>query len=129
MILLDSDIVIYLFKAQTRDLIARQLRDGAIATCNLVKAEVLGYPGLSEADVGELRGFFGSLTNFAFDEEVTEAVIAIRRRLRLPLPDAIIAGTALAHDLVLWTHNWRDFEGVPGLRMFDPLATTGGTPR
>src|SRR5690606_12074681 len=94
MILLDSNIVIYLFKSQTRDLIACKLHDEAIASCNLVRSEVLGYPGLSEADVGELRGFFCSFTNFSFDEEVTEAVIAIRRRLRLPLPDAIIAGTA-----------------------------------
>ena len=122
MILLDSNVVIYLFRPATRDLIGERLHGQAMVTCNVVRAEVLGYPGLTDSDEHELRGFLDSLPNLPFDEAVTEAVIAIRRDHRVPLPDAIIAGTAMANDAVLWTHNTSDFQGIPGLRRFDPLG-------
>lgn len=121
MILLDSNIVIYLFQPATRDRIAERLRGQALATCNLVKAEVLGYPGLTERDAAEFRAFLDALPSFPFDDAVTEAVIEIRRRRRMQLPDAVIAGTALVNELVLWTHDARGFQDVPGLRTFDPL--------
>jgi tRNA(fMet)-specific endonuclease VapC len=37
-------------------------------------------------------------------------------------PDMLIAATALAHDLTLVTHNLRDFQRVPGLRLLDWIA-------
>lgn len=122
MILLDSNVVIYLFRPATRELIGERLRGQAMATCNVVRAEVLGYPALAEADEQELRDFLDALPNLVFDEAVTETVIAIRRNHRIPLPDAIIAGTAMVHDAVLWTHNSSDFQGISGLRLFDPLG-------
>lgn len=121
MILLDSNIVIYLFKPATRERIVGRLHGQVLATCNVVRAEVLGYPGLTEADERELRGLLDTLPNLPFDEAVTEAVIEIRKARRIGLPDAIIAGTAMAHDAVLWTHNTGDFQGVPGLQTYDPL--------
>ncbi len=38
------------------------------------------------------------------------------------LGDALIAATALTHDLTLVTHNTKDFEWVEGWSVFDPLA-------
>jgi predicted nucleic acid-binding protein len=38
------------------------------------------------------------------------------------LPDAIIAATAVVNNLVLWTHNMKDFENIPDLQVYDPLA-------
>ena len=35
--------------------------------------------------------------------------------------DLMIAATALAHDITLVTHNVKDFERVPGLRIVDWL--------
>ncbi len=40
-----------------------------------------------------------------------------------PALDLFIACTALVHDLTLVTHNVKDFEYVPGLRMPDWLAS------
>ena len=39
------------------------------------------------------------------------------RELDLRLPDALIAATALEHDLQLATRNTKDFASVRGLRM------------
>ncbi len=36
--------------------------------------------------------------------------------------DALIAAVALAHDLTLVTHNARDFEQIPDIRLADWLA-------
>jgi predicted nucleic acid-binding protein len=37
----------------------------------------------------------------------------------LPMADGLIAATALAHDLTLWTRNTRDFDAT-GVRLFNP---------
>jgi predicted nucleic acid-binding protein len=38
----------------------------------------------------------------------------------LPVPDSLIAATALANDFVLVTRNAKDFEGIEGLRVVNP---------
>lgn len=40
----------------------------------------------------------------------------------MSLGDAIIAATALVHDLTLVTRNLDDFRWIAGLRLLDPLA-------
>jgi toxin FitB len=42
----------------------------------------------------------------------------------MSLGDALIAATALAHQLTLVTHNTKDFEWVTGLALLDPLTNT-----
>ena len=56
--------------------------------------------------------------------EVDRAVAARAGRLRgetgVATPDALIAATAIEHDLVLVTRNRKDFEAVKRLRIRDP---------
>jgi len=42
---------------------------------------------------------------------------------KLKLGDALIAATALVHDLELVTHNLADFSWITGLRVVDPMAS------
>jgi toxin FitB len=58
--------------------------------------------------------------------QVSEAVAeragtmqAVRSR---PGNDALLAATALIHDLTVVTRNRRDFSGIPGLRIVDPWS-------
>jgi tRNA(fMet)-specific endonuclease VapC len=37
---------------------------------------------------------------------------------RLSLPDALIAATALRHDLSLYTLNLKDFKYIPGIKLY-----------
>lgn len=71
-----------------------------------------------EATLTEARRF----VPLPYDEAVAEALAtlldAARRkhpRAKTPLADAIIAATALAHDLTVWTLD-RDFEVLAGLQ-------------
>lgn len=122
MILLDSNIVIYLRDPQWGEKIFDQIDDERLATCNVVISEVLGFKGLEKADADYFERFFVTMKNFQFDDAVTKMVIELRRRYAIQLPDAIVAATALVNDLTLCTHNVEDFEKISDLLLFDPLA-------
>lgn len=51
------------------------------------------------------------------DREVAERAGRVAREHDLRLPDALIAATALEHDLQLSTRNVKDFDRVRGLRL------------
>jgi predicted nucleic acid-binding protein len=122
-ILLDSNIVIYLRNPKWGEKIFSQIEDERLATCNVIVSEVLGFKGLEKSDANYFERFFVTMKNFQFDDTVTKMIIELRRRHTIQLPDAIIAATALANDLSLCTHNVEDFEKIPDLLLFDPLIS------
>ena len=56
----------------------------------------------------------------AVDRAVAERAGRLRRETRVATPDALIAATAIEHDLVLVTRNRKDFEPVKQLRIRAP---------
>jgi predicted nucleic acid-binding protein len=51
------------------------------------------------------------------DRAIAERAGRIKREVGIPMPDALIAGTALEHHLSLATRNTRHFESIRGLRL------------
>jgi len=47
--------------------------------------------------------------------------VNIRRDKKVKTPDAIIAGTALAYDLILISNNEKDFSNIKGLKFINPF--------
>ncbi|NQZ10542.1 MAG: hypothetical protein HRT35_25595 [Algicola sp.] len=45
----------------------------------------------------------------------------LRQQRKMSLGDAIIAATALEHHQTVVTHNVKDFEGIEGLKVVDPI--------
>lgn len=41
---------------------------------------------------------------------------------KLSLPDALIAATALVHNLELYTLNTKDFRSIFGLQLYQPMS-------
>ncbi len=123
MILLDSNIVIYLRDPRWGEKIFRQLDDERLATCNVIIAEVLGFKGLEKTDADYFELFFVTMKNCQFDDRVTKIAIELRKGYFIQLPDALIAATALVNDLSLCTHNAEVFEKIPDLLLFDPLIS------
>jgi tRNA(fMet)-specific endonuclease VapC len=67
---------------------------------------------------------FRALTILPFAEQAAEATAIVRANLKrrgrpIGAYDALIVGTALAHDLTLVTSNVREFQQVAGLRIED----------
>lgn len=76
-----------------------------------------------------LRLWFETRVLPAFDGRIFAVDAAVARccaRLHVPDPraerDALIAATALVHDLVLATRNVRDFDGIVDLQLVDPWS-------
>lgn len=71
-----------------------------------------------------MDAFFGAIRVLPYDRAAAEATAraraSLKRRGRLiGAYDVLIAGIALAHDLILVTSNLREFKRVEGLRIED----------
>jgi hypothetical protein len=53
------------------------------------------------------------------DDHVVDKTIELRKKYKIKLPDAVIAATAIQHDLTLITHNVDDFRKISTLKWTD----------
>ncbi|MDR2692453.1 MAG: type II toxin-antitoxin system VapC family toxin [Dysgonamonadaceae bacterium] len=81
----------------------------------ITKMELLGFSKVEQ----ELASFVDCADVLMIDENVTDKTIEIRKRYRIKLPDAVIAATALVHNMTLLTRNIRDFKSIKGLTVLN----------
>lgn len=67
-----------------------------------------------------LRRFLAPFVDLTVDGVVAELAGMIRREAGIATPDALIAATALTHDIPLMTRNRRHFDQVGKLRVVGP---------
>ena len=67
-----------------------------------------------------LTDFVDSSIILPLSNIVVQITIELCRRNRIKLPDAIIAATAQAENLVLVTRNTDDFKHIPDLQVLNP---------
>jgi len=85
----------------------------------VTKIEVLGFNAPDE-HCQLLVNFMNDATVFGLTDNIVDASIAIRKKHKTKLPDAIIAATALVYDLVLISRNISDFKNIDSLKVVDP---------
>lgn len=49
-------------------------------------------------------------------EDIIEETIRLRKQIKIKIPDAIIAATALTNNMTLITRNTNDFTGIVNLK-------------
>jgi predicted nucleic acid-binding protein len=119
--LLDSNILIYAANQSAPE--SESLATSAdSAVASVIHIEVYGFTGLKPDEKAALDILFRRLTVHPLDTAVIERAIALRQENKMGLADAIIAATALVHDLPLATRNEEDFKHVAGLRVVNPFA-------
>lgn len=119
--LIDSNIVIYSVLPEHAFLDA--WLDRADTSFSVItQIEVLGFSQLTDAQRERFEELFGVAATFPLDDAVTQACIRLRCARRMKLGDAIIAATALVHDLPLVTRNVEDFVDIPGLQVVNPFV-------
>lgn len=124
MILADSNIVIYA-RQKGYDHLRTLLANESVAACSVVEIEVLGWHFLEPADEEAFRDFFTQAVMYQLDEAVIAQTIQLKRQQpKMHLGDTIIAATALAYNLELWTANVEDFDEVDGLKLHNPLEAS-----
>jgi predicted nucleic acid-binding protein len=74
----------------------------------------------------ELQQFFAACHVLPVTDAVVARAIELRQGRKMALGDALIAATALEMGRELLTHNSKDYEGIAGLVVIDPIA--GGDP-
>jgi hypothetical protein len=124
--LCDSNILIY--AADPGDTVCAPFteRDDA-AIASVSRIEVLGFPGfenLPEEHRARLHEVVGSMVELELNENVIQRAIALRQQKRMSLADAVIAATALVHDLPLVTRNVDDFKHIAGLKLINPFEAS-----
>ena len=122
MTLLDSNIIIYAAKPEHFKL--RQfIRENAPFVSAVSYVEVLGYSQLGRDERRHFEAFFASATILPISDAVLDAAVRLRQTRKMPLGDALTAGTALVHGLTLVTRNTKDFDWVPGLTLLNPFQS------
>lgn len=85
----------------------------------ITQIELLVWIPMPVISVG-VQLFLDASNIFDLASNVIAQTVLVRTKYRLKLPDAIIAGTALAHNLTLVTRNRKDFDKIAGLQIINP---------
>jgi tRNA(fMet)-specific endonuclease VapC len=103
---------------------------GRISVPTIVVAELYAWahsaPNRAKR-VAAVQDLLSDFTILPFDVDSAERFGELRGTLQrkgrgIPTADLMIASIALVHDLTLVTHNTKDFQSIPGLRLEDWIA-------
>ena len=124
--LVDTDRVVDYLKGRPDavELLNRLIDDGLFVSI-ITYGEI--YEGINfgrdpTANERAFRYFLRGATVLGVSQAVARRFARIRGELRqqritVPMPDLLIAATAVEHDLTLLTRNLRDFQRIPGLKL------------
>jgi predicted nucleic acid-binding protein len=118
--LIDSNIIIYAAQPEHNDL--RQfIAEHAPAVSAVSYVEVLGYHQLTQEEREYFEEFFAAAQILELSQPVLDRAVQLRQSRRMTLGDALIAATALVHNLTLVTRNDEDFEWIEDLDILNPF--------
>lgn len=119
--LIDTNVIIDNFGNKLPENAKNFLSSLDVTISAVTKIEILGWLNATKVQLQPLYDFMEIANILPIDETVIEKTIKLRQLKKIALGDAIIAGTALAHDLVLITRNISDFKNIDGMQVIDPL--------
>lgn len=127
MILCDTNILIEFYKSN--DLVIQQLRQigsHQLAISVMTRAE-LYYGAFNKQELNRIQKNLDLLQNIPIDQTISEKFIQLMTQYslshKLTIPDALIAATALIHNMSLYTLNLKDFRFIPDLNIYQPPAS------
>ena len=85
----------------------------------VTRIEVFAKP-ISVEEHATIQLLIDSSLIYGLTESVIQETIRLRQTYRRKLPDAIIAATALVHNLTLVTRDAAGFRAIAGLKVIDP---------
>lgn len=121
-ILLDSNIVIYSSNADY-DFLRQRLAPYDLVVSDISRLEVLGFSRITELEKRYFNEFFEAVECFIITPQIINHAIILRQIKKMSLGDAIIASTALLHNLPIMTRNDCDFNWIDSLQVVNPFLT------
>ncbi len=98
---LDTNAALYLLQGK----LAEPLEDAEYAVSVITELELLCFPDITEEEETLIKRFLADVKVVGITDDVKDSAIRLRRRHKLPLPDAIICATAFVLDAVLVTND------------------------
>jgi predicted nucleic acid-binding protein len=86
----------------------------------ITEIEALSWISFDKAKEQIVKDFIQDATVLALTPAIVSQCIRIRRSRKIKTPDAIIAATAIVHNLTIITSD-SDFKNIRGLKVVDPL--------
>lgn len=125
--LIDTNILIYHTKGLqiTIDFISNLIAQHSFNISILTKIEFLGWDKHTPDGFEKCKRLIELANTYPVDENIANKAIELRRKINIKLADAVIAATAIMHNLKLATRNTDDFKGIEEIEIIDPLETTG----
>ena len=122
MILCDTNILIEFYKNNTAIIQElRQIGSQNLAISVITRAE-LYYGAINKNELKRIQNHLDLLQNIPIDRSISEQFIQLMANYslshKLTIPDALIAATALANDLELYTLNIKDFRFIENIRLY-----------
>ena len=118
--LIDTNIVIYYLEGDHAAVSFLRTHRGKLAISPVTWMETLSFP-FSTDEEQVVRAFLNEFSLIEISTPVLELSVKVRRMKKMKLPDAIIAASAVHHDLILVTRNIKDFKGT-AVKTLDPFA-------
>lgn len=121
----DTNSIIYLLENQIPRQSSERLLEELALNPPIVSVvselELLSWRRLDAEAIAIIKDFLANSMLVNLTDEVKIKTIEIRRAISIKLPDAIIAASAYVYGVPILTHNSKDFERVPGLKVLDPF--------
>jgi len=118
--LFDTNFIIY--SAQDKINVADFLKeDSNVYISSITYIEALGFPFQNSREEDKIAKVCAIFERLFLTEEIERQTIRIRKTKKIKLPDAIIAATAITHNLTLVTRNTDDFKNISGLKILNPF--------
>ncbi|MBF2004645.1 type II toxin-antitoxin system VapC family toxin [Chlorogloeopsis fritschii PCC 9212] len=103
LILLDTNIVLYFLGGR----LTNPLPSGQYFVSVITEIELLSYPSLSSDEEIQVIDFLNKISVVGIDSNIKNLTIALRKKYRLRLPDAIIVATTKSLNAILFTNDIR----------------------
>lgn len=129
MILCDTNILIEFYKNNanvTKEL--KRIGQSKIAISAITRAE-LYFGAINKMELRKIKQHLSLIHVISLDSKISENFIELMEDYslshKLAIPDALIAATALAHQIELYTLNIRDFHFISGLSLYQSTNLMG----
>ncbi|WP_417911562.1 type II toxin-antitoxin system VapC family toxin [Candidatus Electronema sp. TJ] len=121
MILCDTNILVEFYKNNLQIVTKlRRIGQEEIAVSSVTQAELCSG-ARSKAELRQIRQHLALLHHIPLDAHITATFLQLMESYalshKLSIPDALIAATALTHDLALYTKNINEFRFISGLKL------------
>lgn len=121
MLLLDSNIIIYAYQNEYPE-IDSLISVNPICFSEISYLETIGYHKITMTEERFLQALFSKVTVLPVEFSVIKQATLLRQQRKMSLGDAIIAATAVVHNLTLVTRNIDDFKWIPELTLINPFS-------